>query len=162
MSGRVLVWAQAPPLRRAGKLTVVIDGAQVGQVKQGEVAPFTVEPGMHTVRVGVGSGRSNTVTVNVADGGTSRVANYSTGLSWVAAMIPLLGLVLVQIPGLIFRLQVQAPQPEPAQPTQPAQEPAREAPAEGSVSSGSTGLWWESDPVLSKRYRPTAPPGDGK
>jgi hypothetical protein len=138
----VAVWAEAPPLRRAGKLEVVIDGDKVGPVRQGEVAEFTAEPGPHTVRVSGGGSRSNTVAVTVAEGETCRLVTSSTGLSVVGAIVPVLGLVLGLVPGSIFRLRAHAKRPA----TAPA--PAARA-GEGSAN----GLWWESDPVLAKRFR---------
>ncbi|TWF90962.1 hypothetical protein FHX73_1274 [Kitasatospora viridis] len=136
-----MVWAEAPPLRTAGELTVVIDGAKAGTVMQGTAAPFPLAPGRHTVRVGARGWRSNTSTVEVAEGGTVRLAVFSTGLSTMGAILPVLGL-LGLIPGLIYRLR-----------------PLSEAPAaesvaaaeEASAATGS-GLWWESDPKLAKRY----------
>lgn len=153
MAGVVAVWAEAPPLRRAGKLNVVIDGHRVGPVRQGEAAEFTVEPGAHTVRVTAGGSRSNAVAVTVTDGETCRIASSSTGLGAVAAVVPLLGLILGWIPGLIFHLRTHDPRPAPE--PEPALEPA--GPVSDGDAGGSTGLWWESDPVLAKRYRK----GDG-
>ncbi|SCE50958.1 hypothetical protein GA0115240_172021 [Streptomyces sp. DvalAA-14] len=142
MAGILAVLAEAPPLRRAGNLSVVVDGHKVGPVRQGEVAEFTVEPGPHSVRVTAGGNRSNAVAVTVTDGERCRIVSSSTGLGLVA-IVPLLGLILMLIPGSIFRLRphVQRRAPAPA--------------GQGSSGheGGSTGLWWESDPVLAKRYR---------
>lgn len=153
MAGTVMVWAEAPPLRRAGRLAVVIDGVRAGLVRQGEVEVFTVEPGAHTVRVGRAGTRSNTVSIEVAEGGTHRLANYSTGLDTAGAFLLPLAL-LGLIPGLVFRLQVQERRPEPA----PA--PASPAGPAATSTAAANGLWWESDPVLSKRYKTAAPPAD--
>jgi hypothetical protein len=153
VTGVVAVSAEAPPLRRAGKLGVVIDGHRVGEVKQGEVAEFSVEPGSHTVRVGAGGSRSNTLTVTVHDGATRQVVHTGTGLGTVALMVPLLGAVMALIPGAAFRLRVHHPRPASA--TAPA---GRE---DGAATGGSVGLWWESDPVLARRYRKASAP-DGR
>ncbi|WP_327289503.1 hypothetical protein [Streptomyces sp. NBC_01198] len=149
MAGVVAVWAEAPPLRKAGKLGVVIDGQRVGEVRQGEAAEFSVEPGSHTVRVAAGGSRSNTLTVSVDEGATCRLVNKSTGLSVAAAIVPVLGLVMMVCPGLVFRLRVHDPRPVSAPVTGGAPAPAAAA-----------GLWWESDPVLAKRYgKASAPEG---
>ncbi|WP_405582162.1 hypothetical protein [Streptomyces sp. NBC_01190] len=150
MTGVVAVLAEAPPLRRAGKLGVVIDGQRVGEVRQGEIAQFSVEPGSHTVRVGSGGSRSNTLTVAVHDGATCRVVNSSTGLGTAAAIVPLLGVVMALIPGVVFRLRVHDPRPASA--------PAPGSREDGAATGGSVGLWWESDPVLAKRYRKASAP----
>lgn len=146
MAGLVVLFAEAPPFGRTGKLGVVIDGHKVGPVRQGETAEFTVEPGPHTVRVTGGGSRSNTVDVTVTDGGTYKIASSATGLGVVAAMVPLLGLILWAFPGLAFRLRIHDPRPAPAPVT----------PSSDGDASGPTGLWWESDPVLAKRYRKNA------
>ena len=155
MAGVVAVWAEAPPFRSAGKLNVLIDGKKAGEVRQGQVAEFTAEEGRHTVRVRAGGSRSNSVTVTVRDDTTCRVVSTSTGLSAVAVMVPILGLVMSVVPGLVFRLRRH--HPRPAQAAAPAQTTAS-APGEGGAS-GYTGLWWESDPVLAKRFRKSAGPG---
>ncbi|MFG1805329.1 hypothetical protein [Streptomyces sp. NPDC049040] len=147
MDATVMVWAEAPPLGRTGSFNVVIDGVKAGQVRQGEVEPFTVEPGRHTVRVSGGGSRSNTVTVEVADGETARVAARATGLSTAAVFMPPLAL----IPGLICRLQVQSHRQAPAAP-----------PTGTGTGAGANGLWWETDPVLSKRFKTAAPRGDAE
>ncbi|MBM9437221.1 hypothetical protein [Actinacidiphila bryophytorum] len=146
MAGLIVVFAEAPPFGRAGKLGVVIDGHKVGPVRQGETAEFAVESGPHTVRVAGGGSRSNTVDVTVTDGGTCKIASSGTGLGAVATMVPLLGLVLGAFPGLVFRLRIHDPRPAPA--------PVHRV-SDGDAG-GSTGLWWESDPVLAKRYRKDA------
>jgi hypothetical protein len=150
VTGVVAVLAEAPPLRRAGKLGVVIDGHCVGEVQQGEVAEFSVEPGSHTVRVGAGGSRSNTVTVAVHDGAACRVVNTGTGLGTAAAIVPILGVVMALIPGVVFRLRVHDPRPASA--------PAPGGFEGGAGTGGSVGLWWESDPVLARRYRKASAP----
>jgi hypothetical protein len=139
VAGVVAVWAEAPPLRRAGRFTVVVDGHKVGLVRQGEVAEFPVEPGPHNVWVTGGGSRSNTVTVTATDGETCRVVSSSTGLSMLA-LLPPVGLLLALIPGAMYRLRAHNPRPAAA---------AAAPPGGGSPS----GLWWESDPVLAKRFR---------
>lgn len=150
MAGVVAVWAEAPPLRKAGKLRVVIDGHRVGEARQGEVAQFSVEPGSHTVRVGAPWSWSNTLTVAVDDGATCRVVNTGTGLGTVAAFVPVLGLVMAFIPGVVYRLRPHHPRPAPS--------PAPVAREEGAATGRSAGLWWESDPVLAKRLRKESAP----
>jgi hypothetical protein len=143
----VAVWAEAPPLRRAGKLNVVVDGRKAGTVKQGEAAEFAVEPGPHTVRVSAGGSRSRTVAVTVAEGETCRLACTGTGLGVAAAVVPLLGLILGLIPGLVFRLGIHPPRPAPTPPPDDADT------GTGTGTGASNGLWWESDPALAKRLR---------
>jgi len=145
----VTVLAEAPPFGKAGKLGVVIDGHKVGPVRQGEIAQFTVEPGLHTVRVTGGGSRSNAVEITATDGGEYRMVSSGTGLGVVAAVVPLLGLVLWAFPGLVFRLRTHDPRPVPA----PAPAPVDQV-SDG--AAGQTGLWWESDPVLARRYRKSA------
>lgn len=129
-------------------LGVVIDGRKVGPVRQGEIAEFTVEPGPHTVRVTGGGSRSNAVDVTAIDGGKYRIVTSGTGLGMVAAMVPLLGLLLWAFPGLVFRLRIHDPRPAPA--------PVPVDHVSDGDAGGPTGLWWESDPVLAKRYRKSA------
>lgn len=150
MTGVVAVLAEASPLRRAGKLGVVIDGHRVGEVRQGEVAHFSVEPGSHTVRVGSGGSRSNTVTVAVHAGATCRVVNAGTGLGTAVAVVPFLGVVMALVSGAVFRLRVHDPRP--------ASGPALGGREDGAATGGSVGLWWESDPVLARRYRKASAP----
>lgn len=145
MAAVIMVFAEAPSLGRAGKLGVVIDGHKVGPVRQGETAEFTVEPGPHTVRVTGRGSRSNAVNVTVTSGGTYRIVSSGTGLHVVAAMVPLFGLILWAFPGLVFRLRIHDPSPAPA--------PAPVDHVSDGDAGGPTGLWWESDPVLAKRYR---------
>ncbi|SHL67193.1 hypothetical protein [Actinacidiphila paucisporea] len=144
MAAVLVVLAEARPFGRAGKLGVVIDGHKVGPVRQGETAEFTVEPGPHTVRVTGGGNRSNTVDITVTDGEKYRIVSSSTGLFMAAAMVPLLALILWAFPGLVFRLRIHDPRP--------VQAPAPEDRASEGDMGGPTGPWWESDPVLAKRY----------
>lgn len=148
MTAVVVVLAEAPPFGRAGKLGVVIDGHKVGLVRQGETAEFTVGSGRHTVRVTGGGSRSNAVDLTATDDGKYRLVSSGTGLSVAAAMVPLLGLVLWAFPGLVFRLRIHDPGP--------AQAPAPADHVNDGDTGGPTGLWWESDPVLAKRYRKSA------
>lgn len=143
MAGVVVVRTEAPPLRRAGTLDVLVDGELVGTIKQGRSDRFEVAPGPHTVRVGAGISRSNTLTVEVAEGGAHWVSAYGTGFALLAAVLPLLYVVCV-IPGLVFRLRPEDDVTVPAEPLPPTA-------AGGDATS--TGLWWESDPKLAKRFR---------
>lgn len=149
MAAVVAVLAEAPPLGRAGKLDVVIDGQKVGSVPRGEAAEFTVEPGPHSVRVAGGRNKSNTVDVTMADGEKCRLVSSSTGLTMAMAMVPLLGPALMAFPGTVFRLRIHDPLPVSV----PG--PVGGA-SEGDDAGGPTTLWWESDPVLAKRYRKNA------
>lgn len=144
MAAVIVVLAEARPFGRAGKLGVVIDGRKAGPVLQGETAQFTVAPGPHTVRVTGGGNRSNTVEITATDGAEYRLVNSHTGLTMAAAMVPLLALVLWAFPGTVFRLRIHDPRP--------AQVPAPVDRASEPDPDGPTGLWWESDPVLAKRY----------
>lgn len=87
MAAVVAVLAEAPPLGRAGKLCVVIDGHKVGSIPRGKAAEFAVEPGPHSVRVTGGGNKSNTVDVTMADGEKCRLVSSSTGLTMAMAMV---------------------------------------------------------------------------
>lgn len=100
------------------------------------------------MRITGGGSRSNAVDVTVTDGGEYRIVSSSTGLGVAAAMVPLLGLILWAFPGLVFRLRIHDPRPAPA--------PVPVDHVSDGDAGGPTGLWWESDPVLAKRYRKTA------
>lgn len=145
MSGIVLVRAEPPSIwpLNAGNLRVLIDGVQVGQVKQGSFERFTVEPGGHDIRVAGGGNRSRTVAVDVPDGGTCRVVAGGGATSFLVAVLPVLA-VLGVIPGLIFSLRVEEDEAL-------AERGADAAAVPGAGSSN--GLWWESDPRLAKRLR---------
>lgn len=145
MTGTIAVLAEKPPLRRAGRLNVVIDGTKVGEVRQGELAEFAVEPGTHTLAVKAGPSRSNTLDVALAEGETYRAISFSTGLTWIH-VVPLAGLVVGLFPGTYFRLR-----PPPPRPVPPAQPP--DGRSEAGSGSAADGLWWESDPALAKRFR---------
>ncbi|MCG6499529.1 hypothetical protein [Kitasatospora sp. A2-31] len=140
-----------------------MDGARVGAVRQGEVAHFPVPAGTHTVQVTAKDRtRSNSVTVDVADGGQAVVTSRGTGLGvalvlpllagiavpplFVVAAILLVGAVLYALPGVLFRVRAEAPAPRPV-PTPPAT-----ATPGGAAEHGGNGLWWESDPALAKRF----------
>ncbi|MFC8448697.1 hypothetical protein [Kitasatospora sp. NPDC057223] len=172
MAGTVAVHAEPPGLGRAGTFGVVVDGVRVGHVKQGTTARFPVAAGVHTVRVTAKDRTpSNTVTVEVLESRDTRVTARGTGLG-VALLIPVLagiavpgiyvvGFVLLTgalfrvVPGLLFRVRADsdpelrtAPDPTPATPAVLAV-PAGDAAGE---QHGGTGLWWESDPALAKRF----------
>ncbi|MFC1416644.1 hypothetical protein [Streptacidiphilus cavernicola] len=141
MAGAVFIRTEAPSLSKAGKLDVLVDGELVGTIKQGHAERFPVTPGPHTVRVGSGAGRSNVLTVEVPEDGTARLSAFSTGFALLVAVLPLLYVVCF-IPGLVNRLRAEADLdlPDPA------------TAADGAPGSG---LWWESDPKLAKRFRNT-------
>ncbi|MFD7081151.1 hypothetical protein [Streptomyces sp. NPDC059918] len=156
MTGTVVVRADEPGLGRSGTWTVVVDGVVVGQVDQGTSARFPVAAGTHTVRVAAKDGtRSNTVTVELTEGRDSRVAAQGTGAKaavllpllaaitvppvYVVASIVLIGVVLRVCPGLLFRVRADGAT-------------AHRAVAAEEEHTG-TALWWESDPVLAKRFR---------
>ncbi|TQF01829.1 hypothetical protein E6W39_05605 [Kitasatospora acidiphila] len=179
MNGTIAVYAEPPGIGRAGKFWVIIDGVRVGRVRQGDAMRFAVAAGTHTVRVGSGdrTTRSNTVTVAVAEGGESLVTARSTGLKfalivpflagvvvprvYVLGFVVLLAAVFAAVPGVLFRVAVQGlPEPSPVGPPAPPAadgEPAAVEAAVGETAAvGGSGLWWESDPALAKRYRKTA------
>ncbi|MGC0316007.1 hypothetical protein [Kitasatospora acidiphila] len=178
LNGTIAVYAEPPGIGRAGKFWVVIDGVRVGRVRQGDAMRFAVAAGTHTVRVGSGdrTTRSNAVAVEVAEGGESLVAARSTGLKfallvpflagvvvprvYVLGFVVLLAAVFAAVPGVLFRVAVQSlPEPGSAGPaTQPAAdgEPVAVGAAVGEAAVGGSGLWWESDPALAKRYRKAA------
>ncbi|MFC5888617.1 hypothetical protein ACFP0N_26975 [Kitasatospora aburaviensis] len=165
MAGTIVVRAELPGLGRAGTMGVVVDGARAGSVGQGEAAHFPVPAGTHTVQVTAKDRtRSNTVTVEVADGGEALVTSRGTGLGvalvlpvlagiavpplFVVATILLLGAVLYALPGVLFRVRAEGdPAPRTAAPG-PAEATAAGPAADGAANS----LWWESDPALAKRF----------
>ncbi|MEV7599074.1 hypothetical protein AB0O91_16990 [Kitasatospora sp. NPDC089797] len=173
MTATVVVHAE-PPLTGLvrGSFGVVIDGVRAGRVRQGALARFPVPPGTHTVRVTTWDpSRSNTVTVEVAEGREVLVAGRGTGLGF-ALLVPPLAVVAVDwsyviaallvmlavfaaVPGLLFRLRAVGdsalPEADPADPADPA---APAGPADGEQGGGA--LWWESDPALAKRFRKDA------
>ncbi|MDH6113128.1 hypothetical protein P3T36_005607 [Kitasatospora sp. MAP12-15] len=137
VQGELFIRTEAPALGKAWLLGVFVDGVRVGKVRQGESGRFAVEPGTRSVRVGVGGGRSNTITVEVGEGAPCPVTAYNTGYSMMVTIVPLILGVLAFIPGFVFRLRagVVAPAVVPEESVQ-----------------GPAGLWWESDPKLAKRY----------
>ncbi|ARP70003.1 hypothetical protein LK07_09645 [Streptomyces pluripotens] len=164
MSGTVVVHAEPPGgIRRAGTFRVVVDGVKAGQVKQGTTVRLPVPAGTHTVRVtGRDRTRSNTVTVEVAEGRDVLVTARGTGMVaflalpfMVGAALPrgyglalflLTAVVVFAVPGLMFRVRDDG---------DPELRTTRPAPADGAGEEehGGIGLWWESDPVLAKRFR---------
>ncbi|MCX4751350.1 hypothetical protein OG455_38615 [Kitasatospora sp. NBC_01287] len=144
MAGILFVRAEAPSLKRAGVLGVFVDEVKVGEVRQGGAARFTVEAGPHTVRTRARGGRSNAVAVEVAEGAELALTSFSTGLSLLTAVLPVLG-PLSQIPGLVFRLRAEGEDVAPRRPSAEAEEDAV-------YDDGSGRPWWESDPKLAKRY----------
>ncbi|WP_395298320.1 hypothetical protein ACF9IK_36325 [Kitasatospora hibisci] len=159
-----MVRAELPGLGRAGTMGVAVDGVRAGVVRQGEAAHFPVSAGTHTVQVTAKDRtRSNTVTVEVADGGEALVTSRGTGLGvalvlpvlagiavppvFVVATIVLLGAVLYVLPGVMFRVRAEG---------DPTLRTASPVPAEATVggadADGGNGLWWEADPALAKRF----------
>ncbi|RKE05073.1 hypothetical protein [Streptomyces sp. TLI_171] len=162
MTGTIVVHAEQPGLGRAGTFGVVVDGVKVGRVKQGESAQFPASAGAHLVRVTAKDRtRSNTVSVEVAEGRDCSVTARGTGLG-VALVLPLLagiavppvfaiagilllGAVFFAVPGLMFRVRADgAPETEGGVP--------HSARADTEDAEGA-GLWWESDPALAKRFQ---------
>ncbi len=169
MAGTIEVYAAPPGIRRAtGMFGVVVDGVRVGRVRHGGAARFQVAAGTHTVRVTAKDRtRSNTVTVEVIEGRELRITARGTGLA-VAALLPVLagiavslvyvlatvlltGALFYAVPGLLFRVRVDD---RGVPGTSPAAD-AVHALAAGSAreEDAAAGLWWESDPVLAKRFR---------
>ncbi|MGW6685526.1 hypothetical protein [Streptomyces sp. NPDC054961] len=163
MSGTIVVRAEQPGLGRAGTFDVVVGDVTVGRVGQGAAARFPVAVGTHTVRVvGKDRSRSNTATVDVAEGQDVLVTAQGTGLKaavllpllagisvpaiYVVASIAVIGALFYAVPGLLFRVRTDR-DAEPAT-TGDARTPEEE-------HSG-TGLWWETDPALAKRLRKNA------
>lgn len=145
MAGEMVIRAEAPPLRTAGMLGVVVDGERVGEVKQGGSARFPLGPGQHTVSVTSRGGRSKDVTFEMPEEeGVYQVDVTSTGMSLCLAIMPLF-YPLGFIPGMLFQITgrrvVEANVPAQPSPTAPAGE---EAP---------NGLWWQADPKLAKRFQ---------
>ncbi|MBD0692944.1 hypothetical protein [Streptomyces sp. CBMA123] len=164
MTATVVVHAEPPLVAlRRGCLGVEIDGVPVGKVKQGAIARFPVPAGTHTVRLTTWDRtRSNTVTVEAVEDRefllTGRATGYgfaflvvplvrATMIPWPYAAVLLLLMVAVfwSVPGLLFRLRAVG---DSLLPSARGAEPARPA-EEGSADSG---LWWESDPALAKRF----------
>lgn len=165
MTGTILVYAEPAVFRRAGTLGVIVDGVKAGRVRQGTAARFPVAAGTHTVRVAArGRIRSTTVTVEVPEGRDSLVTARGTGLA-VALLLPpvagatvpgpyvmgsvlLIGVLFNAFPGLLFRVRADgAPEPRTARDDRTARDRA------GDEENGGTGLWWETDPALAKRFR---------
>ncbi|MFF2817891.1 hypothetical protein ACFVT9_20490 [Kitasatospora cineracea] len=161
MTGTIVVRAEQPGIGRAGTFGVLVDGVRVGQVRQGESARFPVPAGTHVVRVAAKDRTgSNPVTVRVAEGRDAPVTARGTGLGFALLLPPLAGItvppvyavatmvllavVFRTVPGLMFRVRVEDPEP-----------PAPHAPQAGAgeEGGGGAGLWWESDPALAKRFR---------
>ncbi|MFD9128273.1 hypothetical protein [Kitasatospora sp. NPDC059571] len=177
MTGTILVHAEPAGLGRAGVLGVVVDGVAVGEVRQGGAARFAVAAGTHTVRVTtMDRARSNTVTVELTEGQEFVVTVRGTGLA-IAVLLPvvtvtaapvalvlgaivLLGVLLVALPGLLFRVRADgvrelrpaAENEGRAERRAGAPEGVDAEPGEG----GGTGLWWESDPAFAKRFPVTS------
>ncbi|WP_371614093.1 hypothetical protein [Streptomyces sp. NBC_00454] len=160
MTGTVVVRAEQPGLGRAGAFSVVVDKMTVGRVDQGTTARFFVAVGTHEVRVtGRDRTRSNTVTVDVAEGQDVLVAAQGTGLKaaillpllagisvpafYVVATILLTGALFYAVPGLLFRVRVFGGAELRS---------TQDVPGVEEEQSG-TGLWWETDPALAKRFR---------
>lgn len=143
MAGEMVIRAEAPPLRTAGTLGVVVDGERVGEVKQGGVARFPLDPGPHTVRVTVKGGRSKDVAFEMPEEGAFRIEVTSTGMSLLVGILPIL-YPLSFIPGFAHQVTARgvAPADVPAQAE--AADPGEAAP---------NGLWWQSDPKLAKRFQ---------
>ncbi|MFD7640827.1 hypothetical protein ACFV4P_09240 [Kitasatospora sp. NPDC059795] len=162
MAGTVVVRAEQSGIGRAGTFTVLVDGEPVGRVRQGDVARFPAAAGTREVRVtSKDRTRSNALTVQVGEDSDTSITARSTGLGY-ALFLPvvagftvppiyavttvfLLGAVFYLAPGLMFRLRAD-PEPLAALP----------APAGAAEEGGGSGLWWESDPALAKRFRKDA------
>ncbi|MFJ9776729.1 hypothetical protein ACIRVF_36775 [Kitasatospora sp. NPDC101157] len=164
-TGTVVVHAESPVVAlRRGCYWVVIDGVRVGTVRRGATARFPVPAGTRTVRIAARDrSRSNTVSVEVGEDREFLVTSRSTGLVYAllvpplapVAMVPayyvfalllLMGAVFWAVPGLLFRLRAVGDSALPAARAAGPAEPAGE-------EQGGTGLWWESDPALAKRFR---------
>jgi len=163
MTGTVVVYAEPPGIRRAWTFGVFIDGVKVGQVKQGTAARFPVAAGTHTFRVTAKDRTSsNTVTVEVVEGRNFLVTARGTGLTaalllpflagiavpgfYVMAVVLLTGALFYAVPGLLFRVRADGDHElRTVRDTQAAEA--------GEEEHSGTGLWWESDPALAKRFR---------
>ncbi|MFG2821916.1 hypothetical protein ACGFX4_21125 [Kitasatospora sp. NPDC048365] len=165
MTGTIVVHAEAPRIGRAGTLLVTIDGTPAGDVRQGHTARFPATAGTHRVRVHTKDRTSsNVITANVTDEQECLLRARGTGLGHTVFLVPLAGLVtpplftvltvllfavlLQTVPGLLFRLRHDETATASADP-----DPGSGSDSAGDGESNSTGLWWESDPVLAKRYR---------
>ncbi|MEY9844670.1 hypothetical protein [Streptacidiphilus sp. MAP5-3] len=144
MAGEMVIRAEAPPLRTAGTLAVLVDGERVGEVKQGGVARFPLDPGPHTVRVAVKGSRSKDVAFEMPEEGAYRVDVTSTGMSLLVGILPFF-YPLGFIPGLLHQVTARG--------VAPAQVPAQAAEAVVSGEQAHNGLWWQADPKLAKRFQ---------
>ncbi|MBF9068951.1 hypothetical protein [Streptacidiphilus fuscans] len=146
MAGEMVIRAEAPPLRTASVLGVLVDGERVGEVKQGSLARFPLDAGSHTVRVTAKGGRSNDVVIEMPEEGAYRVQVTSTGMSLLVGILPFLYVVFGFVPGLLMRVVAQGVVAEgtPSQAAAEAVDPGEAAP---------NGLWWQADPKLAKRFQ---------
>ncbi|MET9466781.1 hypothetical protein ABZY44_18635 [Streptomyces sp. NPDC006544] len=164
MTGTIVVRAEQPGLGRAGTFSVVVGEETVGRVDQGTTARFPVAVGTHTIRVvGKDRSRSNTATVEVAEGQDVLVTAQGTGLKaavllpllagvsvppiYVVASIALIGALFYAVPGLLFRVRAAVGDAAP---------PATRGPHTPEEEHSGTSLWWETDPALAKRFRKDA------
>jgi len=58
---------------RARAYRVLVDGGEVGRVRDGDTETYDVAPGQHTVQLKVDWARSRPIEVQVPDGGEARV-----------------------------------------------------------------------------------------
>lgn len=74
----------APWRDRARSYKVLIDGRQVGSLKQDDGGTYTVEPGSHTVQMKIDWCTSRKLSVDVSSDGTARVTCRPGHSSWTA------------------------------------------------------------------------------
>ena len=67
---------------RARAYRVLIDGEEVGRVKQGERIEFAVRAGLHTVELRIDWCRSPVRTLSIGEGDTVRLVCHPAGNSW--------------------------------------------------------------------------------
>ena len=74
----------APWRDRARSYKVLIDGRQVGMLRQDDAATYTVEPGTHTVQMKIDWCTSRKLSVDVPNDGTTEVTCRPGHSSWTA------------------------------------------------------------------------------
>jgi hypothetical protein len=71
---------------RARAYRVLIDGEEVGRVKQGQRLEFAVRAGLHTVELRIDWCRSPVRTLSIGEGETVRLVCHPAGGSWTGLL----------------------------------------------------------------------------
>jgi hypothetical protein len=69
---------------RARAYRVLIDGEEVGRIRQGRRVEFAVQAGSHAVELRLDWCRSSVQTISIGDGDTAKLVCHPVGSSWTA------------------------------------------------------------------------------